>query len=515
MKREDKRKEYMDKRTTLERYCGSAVSSMDFYYDLFPWMSFEVKGWDDTERKPNGILTRITLQRTNPIAELKGEYSVSGQSLLVYDDHETIQQVQGEPFVIMPPVSYFGKAAKRRKKNARQLFAIAIDLDGTTVENIKNVLWQAGCIRRRDDDPNSPFIDKPIIPRPTYIVFSGHGLHLYYMFKEPIDLYHHRHNKLNNFKHALTAEIWNNGTTTIPHKDMQFQGIFQGFRMPGTLSKLGKGYPVMAFKTGVKVDIDYLNSFIHMEPENKITDLDWHSKLTLEQAKEKYPDWYQWRIVEGKKPEKQRWHIKKDLYNWGLRKIKEEGKAGHRYHCIKMLACLAVKCDVPRDEAYKDALSLLEHFDQIKRDERDIFTENDIKAAFMCFRESYVNFSRESAEHETGIPMPPQKRNKRKQELHLKIARTTRDILHPEGWQNKEGAPTKEYMVKQWRACYPDGTKKQCQEDTGLSRPTIIKWWGEPPRKYETGLKLKGFSMAENARRTQRGEFPIPEFDNK
>lgn len=478
MKRNDERKQYMDKRATLEKHCGNAIPAMEFYSDLFPWLSFETKGYGDEERKPNGILTRITSQRVNAISEPKGKYNVTGDSLLVFDDHDTIRQVQGEPFVVMAPVSYYGDAAKRRKKYARQLFAFTIDLDGTNVDNIENVLWQAGCIRRRDDDPTSPFISEPLIPRPTYVVFSGHGLHLYYMLKEPIDLYHHRHKTLNNFKHALTSEIWNNGTSVIEHKEMQFQGIFQAFRMPGTLSKLGKGYPVLAFKTGDKVDIDYLNSFIGMEEKYKITDLDYHSKLTLEQAKKKYPEWYQERIVEGKKKkDKKRWHIKKDLYYWGLRRISKDATAGHRYHCIKMLVCLAVKCDIPREQAYKDALSFLDFFDTIKRDEHDIFTEDDIKAAFKCFKESYVNFSRQVAEYETGIPMPPNKRNHRTQEIHLKIARNTRDILHPEGWQNKDGAPTKEYTVRQWRLVNPDGKKIECQRETGLDPKTIRKWW--------------------------------------
>ena len=473
---QDEEKQYKQKKTTLEKYCGQAVSAMNFYSDLFPWGCFEDKGYGDEEHKPNGILTILTAQQ--------GE-EIRGDSLLVFDDHEQIRQVQGKPFVIMPPISYYGRAGNRRKKNARQLFAFAIDLDGTTNDNIINVLWQAGCIRRRDDDPTSPYIHKPIIPRPTYIVFSGHGLHLYYILKEPIDLYHHRHKTLNDFKHALTTEIWNNGTTEIKRKDMQFQGIFQGFRMPGTLSKLGEGYPVLAFKTGEKVDINYLNSFIKSEGKYRITDLDWHSKLTLEQAKQKFPEWYQKRIVEGKKSEKQRWHIKRDLYYWGLRRIAEDGTAGHRYHCIKMLACLAIKCDVPRDEAYQDALSFLDHFDTLKRDENDIFTEDDIKAAFTCYTESYVNFSRQVAEYETGIPMPPNKRNYRTRAAHIKLMNFVRDeILQLKNWQNKDGAPKKEFIVKQWRMVNPNGTKKQCQEDTGLDPKTIRKWWGEPPRTY-------------------------------
>ena len=45
----------------------------------------------------------------------------------------------------------------------------------------------------------------------------------------------------------------------------------------------------------------------------------------------------------------------------------------------------------------------------------------------------------------TGITLVPNKRNGRKQDQHLKIARFTRDLNYdnPNGWINKEGAPTK------------------------------------------------------------------------
>ena len=37
----------------------------------------------------------------------------------------------------------------------------------------------------------------------------------------------------------------------------------------------------------------------------------------------------------------------------------------------------------------------------------------------------------------------------------------------------------KEDVVKQWRAEHPNGKKAECIRDTGLSKPTVYKWWGE------------------------------------
>lgn len=85
-------------------------------------------------------------------------------------------------------------------------------------------------------------------PRPTYIVNSGHGLHLYYIFKEPIKLYNHIKEPLKKMKFELTERLWNIFTSDL--KEKQFQGIFQGFRMVGSPSKFGKEYRLRAFKTG-------------------------------------------------------------------------------------------------------------------------------------------------------------------------------------------------------------------------------------------------------------------------
>ena len=43
---------------------------------------------------------------------------------------------------------------------------------------------------------------------PTFLVLSGNGLHLYYVFKEPIDLYPNIKVQLKSLKYDLTFRIW-------------------------------------------------------------------------------------------------------------------------------------------------------------------------------------------------------------------------------------------------------------------------------------------------------------------
>ena len=40
-----------------------------------------------------------------------------------------------------------------------------------------------------------------------------------------------------------------------------------------------------------------------------------------------------------------------------------------------------------------------------------------------------------------------------------------------------EGRPTAEKTVKQWQQKHPEGKKADCIRETGLSKPTVYKWW--------------------------------------
>ena len=61
------------------------------------------------------------------------------------------------------------------------------------------------------------------------------------------------------------------------------------------------------FKVGEKVTVEYLNQYV--PEEYRAVKFSYKSNLLLKDAKEKYPEWYQKRIVE-KKP-KGTWYVRK------------------------------------------------------------------------------------------------------------------------------------------------------------------------------------------------------------
>jgi hypothetical protein len=78
----------------------------------------------------------------------------------------------------------------------------------------------------------------------------------------------------------------------------------------------------------------------------------------------------------------------------------------------------------------------------------------------------------------TRIDIGQTKRNNRSQVVHLKRARALQAVEDEDGsWRNKEGRPSKQAQVEAWQAANPNGTKYACIKETGLSKPTVYKWW--------------------------------------
>ena len=119
---------------------------------------------------------------------------------------------------------------------------------------------------------------------PTYIVSSGTGLHLYYVFEKPIMLFPNVIKQLQKYKRELTRIIWQ-GYTTEFDDNVQYESLFQGFRVVGTITK--KGERARTFETGKHVTMEYMNEFVN--EEFKTDAFVYKSNLTLSKAKEKYP----------------------------------------------------------------------------------------------------------------------------------------------------------------------------------------------------------------------------------
>jgi hypothetical protein len=448
---------YLEKNVHLEQFL-ERVTPYEFYRLIFPEGSFERRGHFEDARG-NGIA--MTLPHVGGINGVALEIEGNGKArrYTITDDLEALKGLQDTDFTIISPISYFGK--QRSCKNARYLYALVFDLDGVGMPQLRDTLHQ---------------MNKDILPKATFVVNSGTGLHLYYVLKEPVPMYPQNQKYLKELKYALTRQIWNRFTSTI--KEPQMQGIMQGFRVVGSGSKLGRGYPVVAFRYGDKVDVEELLDFIPDSngERQRVQKIMRKSRLSLDEAQTKYPDWYERRIV--RKEKRGRWTVKRDLYDWWLHRIEDEIKVGHRFYGIMTLAIYAQKCGISEDELRKDAFGLLQPYDEMSIEDINRFTKDDIVCALEMYNENYVTFPRDDISKLSGLAMPVNKRNWRKQKEHLGRARAVQMFDDPNGeWRNKEGRPKEKKKVYEWRQQHPDGRKADCHRDTGLDPKTIRKWW--------------------------------------
>lgn len=452
---------YLEKNSHLDKITNVVVP-YDFYREIFPEGAFERRGHYE-DNKGNAIAVTIPKKESGIALQIEG--NGRARRYTVTDELDILQELTETDFTIMSPISYFGR--RRCAKNARYLYALTFDLDGVGMPQLRDVIHQ---------------MNHGILPMATYVVNSGTGLHLYYVLKEPVPMYPSNQKYLKELKYSLTRQIWNRFTSTI--REPQMQGIMQGFRVVGSGSKLGREYPVVAYRFGERVELDSLLAYIPDSngERQRLQGIMRKGRLSMEEAKEKYPDWYERRIV--KKERRGRWTIKRDLYDWWLHRIEDEIKVGHRFYGIMTLAIYAKKCEIEEDELHKDAFALLQPYDSMSEDDVNRFTEDDVVCALEMFNEDYVTFPRDDIAKISGLTMPVNKRNYQKQENHLEEARAIRDIrMKRQGreWFNKEGRPkgsgTAQEKVHKWQTVHPTGTKKQCKDETGLSYPTIRKWW--------------------------------------
>lgn len=458
--------------SVLEQWGCEEIEPIEFYRRVFRLG----EGYIQKKNEPSGEY------KTNPIAVVhNGAYAT--QRIMFEDEFESyLEEFKDCKWAIMSGLTYWGKnnTAERQSK----MYALIFDLDDVTPETLNNLL-------------DGAFSD--YYPLPNLIVMSGHGVHLYYLFEEPVSLYPETKTQMKGFKHALTCLLWNKETSTNP--DVQYQPINQGFRVPGTKTKI-EGVSARAFLVSDhRIDIDYLNDFVDEQYRVDVSRVYRERKYSLEEAKELFPEWYE-RVVENKQP-RGSWKANRKLYDWWKKKMYEHARFGKRYFFVMALAIYAVKCGISEEELRSDANAFVIFMNDLKPDEP--FLESDVESALECFDISYATFPRKDIERITGIEIPENKRNKRTRKEHLQAASWTGDdgsIIDNPCKKNREaalkrareqglitgrpeGSGTKRELVEAYYLVNPEASLRKAAKDLGISKTTVQKW--KPDRAEKRG----------------------------
>ena len=451
----DKVKNYKEVKNLLEFHC-SEVEGEEFYKYIFPNNQNE-GDLSGGYSKPNSVYLYKDPKDEGTERKLR-------RRIMLKDTWEKDYKefVEGNPMTLCSGLTYRGRV--NRLQYAQNMNALVFDLDAVGKNELMNLFARIG--------------KKPALrtlPQPTFIVMSGTGLHIYYVFENPIALYPNIKLQMKALKYDLTFRMWEYKATSM-EKQIQYQSINQGFRMVG--SKNDKyGLPVRAFKTGDRVTLEYMNQYVDEEKNRVDVNKPFQpTKYTIEEAKEKFPEWYQRVVVEGNRRAK-RWDIKRDLYDWWLRQSYKV-KGGHRYYFLMCMAIYAVKCNIPKKEVREDMYKI---FDELKEIEHsNPLEEDDIKSALETYDRQYYNFTIDDIVKLTDIPIEKNKRNYRKQNFHLRIARTTLELMNEENETVLQGRPkgsgTKESIVKEYLEENPNDSPTEIAKKLGISRTTVYKY---------------------------------------
>lgn len=446
----------------LSKWGAYEVTPMEVYTDVFKLG----EGYIQRSDEPAGEY------KSNPVGYYRNKNADKGHFRVLFEDtfEEVLQELQeATDFCLLNGITYFGR--RNVQEHASKMFAMIFDLDGITDKTLNAFLSGA--------------IDGQAYPIPNYIALSGHGVHLYYVFEEPVSLFPYIKLQLKELKFALTDRMWNAFTST--DEKVQHQGINQGFRALGAHTKAdAPERRVRPFRLNTHpFNLDQLCEYVPAEHRIDQAKLWKESKYTLAQAKKKFPEWYERVVVNGDRS-RQYWDIAGKvngddpfaLYHWWMRQIYSGATFGHRYFAIMALAIYGAKNDVPFETVRKHALAFVPFLSSLNPEAP--FTEDDCEVALECYDARYKTFPIKDIEKITGIPIPRNKRNGQKQADHLEEARAIRDIrMRRQGrdWRYKGGAPTAQLKVWEYRAEHPEASVTEVARALQISRTTVYKWW--------------------------------------
>ncbi|PIE80458.1 MAG: hypothetical protein CSA15_01960, partial [Candidatus Delongbacteria bacterium] len=413
-----------DEINTILDSCFEEVNGYDFYRFIFP--NNENKGELNYDySKPNAV---YLYQDDKTIKDSKRRLR---RRIMLNDTFEDdyIDFIECNK-ALCGGLTYRGRANKLI--HAQQMNALIFDLDNVGKNELDNILYRIYDLPSVQRGMGGDGYGLRVIPEPTFLVSSGSGLHLYYVFDRPIDLYPNIKLQLKALKYDLTFKIWEYKGTS-KEKQIQYQSINQSFRMVGSTNEK-YGVDIKAFRLGNKISLEELNKYARYDENRVDVNRPFRpSQYTREEAKEKFPDWYQ-RVVVEKNYRAKKWNIKGKqgyaLYEWWRKQI-QGIRGGHRYYYLMCLVIYACKCDVPKSKLKEDMRADFEWLNAYV-EHSNPFTEDDLKSALETYSKEYYNFKIDDIEKLTDIRIERNKRNYKKQDIHIKTLNNMRKFRRDE-----------------------------------------------------------------------------------
>ena len=460
--------------------CFDEVNPFTFYETVFSDKDI----YTDTCIVSYGSNEKMPLVKSNPIEKTT--------KILTIEEMITSSVDYGNVYVT--PATFFRNC--NITKCLKSLYAIVVDFDGdkrgVSVDLLK---WLLERIFENEDD----------LPSPTFVTNSGKGLHLFWVFEKPVPMFNENKRTMSELYKAIHQKLADYNAKPQKHH------FAQAYRVVGSRTKLNQ--TTTAFKTGEVLPAETLlrdfgieKAIIwnegkkkeKMEPSESMLKLAENIEKTLGVVCENRDDWdYVHKYIsENKKAFSETFELnrserfrKNEGTGWGSPiwyatmkdRIINDTPEGNRYTSLMALTVIGYKCNIPFEEVKKDIDEIIikwqirpksfeVRFHDEYRDRIDNMYSDKFKKVRKVQLEEWLGFQMNSSS----------KRNGRPQELHLKGARAIQKIndeFNGTNWRDGNGRKPKKDIIQQWRLEHPDGRKADCIRDTGLTKPTVYKWW--------------------------------------
>lgn len=323
------------------------------------------------------------------------------------------------------PAEFFHKV--RRTSMLKSLHALTLDLDSVEPTDLQELL-------------NHAFMGLT----PTYLVNSGSGVHLVYLFTAPVACYNWAKTLLTEVHTRLKEKF------SVPwamyHVDT-IPSLVQVYRVVGSRTKLGQ--TASAYLVGNAWDVASLAATVGVTWEKPVS--------SPHRTKGWIKDTEKVKTLPSGRP---------SFYQSVLKGITEKTDVGHRHMSMFALAVIAVKCRISHERLHSDLKALQSHFNETSsqlindREIDNILATLDAKKAKSVTGETLEKWLGWTFERKT-------KRNHRSREEHLSLV--------AEKKRTQSATAVQDYLTE-----HPGASISEVAKRLGMSRNTVTKYYRMP-----------------------------------
>lgn len=341
----------------------------------------------------------------------------------------------------IPMASFFSRHYKMDK--LEKLYALVVDIDEIRPGGLRMLI-------------NSKIAHHKI--KPTLIMNSGSGVHLYYVFSIPVDCYHHRKIKLKELHTKIKQLFMIKSNMPVTYKLDKKVSLIQSYRLLGSLNKFGQ--QTMGIQYSIRTSAEDMCKWLKV---------DWHKSSRLKKAKEEEKtDMKKAKVERLIRPTASR-----RFYNHCFSRIGFETPIGNRYLALFALAVVAYKCRVTEEQLRIDMETLVEAFNEMAS--ADPIYPNEIEKAVTGRSRKAILTPSQQLEEWFGFEFKRNKRNGRKRSEHLQMAREIKSV-------RTSGQTSKKVL----KLIEQGLNKTQIAKELKMSRMNLYKTYGHLFEKPQT-----------------------------